>query len=122
MAETSAFPDYLGLAASLTARVALKRRPGDEKPFADALLAQMKADGLMAVVVGPDHGGPGLGLPDVARITERIARQSGSAGLIYAMHMSQALSVVHHGRGPFFDALKRRMPRPDGQRCQRCFE
>lgn len=103
--------DYCDLAASLTTRLGLKRRPGDEKACADALLAQMRLDGLMAVVVGPDHGGPGLGLAEVARITERIARHSGSAGLIYAMHMSQALSVVRHGRGAFFDALQRRMVR-----------
>ena len=109
MADTQTFPDYLDLATTLTARTGLKRRPGDEKSFADALLAQMKSDGLMSVVVGPEHGGPGLGLEDTARITERIARQSGSAGLIYAMHMSQVLSLVHHGRGPFFEALKRRM-------------
>lgn len=109
MTDTCSAPDYLALATALTAKVAMKRRPGDEKTFADALLAQIKADRLLSVVVGPDHGGPGLGLADTARITERIARQSGSAGLIYAMHMSQALSVVHHGRGPFFDALQRRM-------------
>ena len=109
MADTFSGPDYLDLATTLTTRSGLKRRPGDEKTFADALLALMKSDGLLSVVVGREHGGPGLCLADTARITERIARQSGSAGLIYAMHMSQALCVVHHGRGPFFEALKRRM-------------
>ena len=111
MHDVAAHVDFCDLAASLTTRLGVKRRPGDEKAFADALIAQMRADRLMAVVVGPDHGGPGLGLAEVARITERIARHSGSAGLIYAMHMSQALSVVQHGRGAFFDALQRRMVR-----------
>jgi len=111
MAAISTKPNYLDLAATLTSRLGLKRRPGDEKTFADALLVQMKADGLLSVAVGPDHGGPGLGLGATARITERIARQSGSVGLIYAMHMSQALSVVQHGRGAFFAALQRRMVR-----------
>jgi acyl-CoA dehydrogenase len=100
---------YLERAQSLTARIAHKRKPGDEKTFTDALLAQMRADGLLSVVVPAEFGGPGLNLTQTARITERIARQSGSAGLIYAMHMSQALSVVRHGRGPYFEDLQRRM-------------
>lgn len=102
---------YLDLACTLTARVGLKRQPGDEKTFADALLAQMRSDALLSVVVPAEFGGPGLSLTQTARITERIARQSGSAGLIYAMHMSQALSVVRHGRGPYFEDLQRRMVR-----------
>lgn len=102
---------YLDKATSLAARIGRKRCPGDDKDFADALLALARADGLLSVVVAPAHGGPGLGLGDTARITERIARQSGSVGLIYAMHMSQALSVVRHGRGAFFDDFQRRMVR-----------
>ena len=102
---------YLDRARTLAERVGLKRRPGDDKAHADALVAQMRADGLFSVVVGPAHGGPGLSLADTARITERIARASGSVGLIYAMHMSQALSVVRHGRGAFFDDFQRRMVR-----------
>lgn len=102
---------WLERARTLSERVGLKRRPGDEKAFADALLAQMRADGLLSVVVGPEHGGPGLSLAETARITERLARQSGSVGLIYAMHMSQALSVVRHCRGAFFDDFQRRMVR-----------
>ena len=102
---------YLDKAVTLAARVGRKRIPGDDKAHADALLAQARADGLLSVVVGPAYGGPGLGLAETARITERIARQSGSVGLIYAMHMSQALSVVRHGRGAFFDDFQRRMVR-----------
>lgn len=103
--------DWIARAAGLTAATGLKRRPGDEKAFADALLAQMRGAGLLSVMVPPAFGGPGLSLADTARITERISRQSGSAGLTYAMHMSQALSVVRHGRGPFFEDLQRRMVR-----------
>jgi len=103
--------DWIARAAGLAAATGLKRRPGDEKAFADALLTQMRGAGLLSVMVPPAFGGPGLSLADTARITERIARQSGSAGLIYAMHMSQALSVVRHGRGPFFEDLQRRMVR-----------
>ena len=102
---------YLDRATTLATRLGLKRRPGDEKAVADALLAQMRADGLLSVMVGEAFGGPGLSLTDTARITERIARVSGSAGLIYAMHMSQVLSVVRHGRGDFFEDFQRRMVR-----------
>ena len=101
--------DHVQTAQELAARVALKRQPGDEKLFADAVLTQMRADALLSVAVPPAFGGPGLGLGEIARITERIARISGSAGLIYAMHMSQALSVVAHGRGAFFEDFQRRM-------------
>jgi acyl-CoA dehydrogenase len=109
--QTESAVTYLERASTLTERVGLKRRPGDEKAFADALLAQMRADGLLSVVVPPAFGGPGLNLIQTARITERIARASGSAGLTYAMHMSQALSVVRHGRGAFFEDFQRRMVR-----------
>jgi acyl-CoA dehydrogenase len=109
--QTETAIDYLDRARALAERVGLKRRQGDEKAFADALLAQMRADGLLSVVVPPAFGGPGLSLTETARITERIARVSGSAGLIYAMHMSQALSVVKHGRGAFFEDFQRRMVR-----------
>jgi acyl-CoA dehydrogenase len=69
----------------------------------------MRADRLLAVVVPAEFGGPGLGVGATARIVFHVARVSGSAGLIYAMHMSQALSVVRHGRGAFFEDFQRRM-------------
>jgi acyl-CoA dehydrogenase len=103
--------DFLGRAEALTDLAPARRQPGDEKVFADLLLARMRAAGLLSVAVPPEFGGPGLGLAATARITERIARHSGSAGLIYAMHMSQAFSVVRHGRGAFFEALQDRMVR-----------
>lgn len=103
--------DFVGRAAALTDPATLRRQPGDEKAFADALLVRMRAAELLSVPVPPAFGGPGLGLAETARITERIARQSGSAGLTYAMHMSQAFSVVRHGTGAFFEELQRRMVR-----------
>ena len=84
-------------------------RPGEEKSRTDAIVAAMRAEGLVAAFVGPEYGGPGLSLATVARITERLARASGSAGLIYAMHMSQALCLSRHGRGAFFESFQRRM-------------
>jgi len=102
---------HVELARTLAERCGARPSPGGEKAFADAILARMRADGLLSVVVPETFGGPGLGVGDVARITFEIARHSGSAGLIYAMHMSQALSVVRHGSGPFFEDFQRRMVR-----------
>lgn len=103
--------ELLEKADSLARRLAMTPEPGDEKAFADALLAQMRQDRLLSVMVPPAVGGPGLGLAEMARITERIARHSGSARLTYAIHMSQALSVVRHGIGGFFEEFQRRMER-----------
>lgn len=100
---------YIELARTLTERSGAKPGPGREKEYADVLLAQMRKDKLLSVSVSERLGGPGLEVEDIARITFEISRQSGSAGLTYAMHMSQAYSVTTHGEGPFFDALQKRM-------------
>ncbi len=99
-------------ARTLGERVAAQRSGLDEKAFTDLILAELRADGLISAVVPSTHGGHGMGLGDVARVTQHIARVSGSAGLIYAMHMSQLLTLVRHGRdNPFFDDLLRRAAR-----------
>lgn len=100
---------YLEAARKLSESAGAKLKPGQEKSFTDALFEQMRADNLLAVAVTEEYGGPGLGLADIARITYEIANQDGSAGLIYAMHMSQVLSIARHGEGEYFDALRRRM-------------
>ena len=101
--------DFLSLAKNLQERADIKPGRGNERENCDALVRQMRKDCLLAVCVSPKFGGPGLGVHDVAQICFEIARQSGSAGLIYAMHMSQAYSVVAHGAGPFFKTLQKRM-------------
>jgi len=101
---------YVERAASLSDRIAVKPGPGREKAHCDALLAEMRRSGLMAVGVPRRLGGPELDLDTIAVITHEIARQSGSAGLAYAMHMSQALSLAAHAPAtPWFDALQRRV-------------
>ena len=100
-----------GLSAAVAPDLPPEKEAGKtpEKAHVDALLAQMRRDGLLAAVVPETFGGPGLSVGDLARITFEIATQSGSAGLIYAMHISQAYAIVRHGRGAFFEALQRRM-------------
>lgn len=109
-ARTDAARLYVDRAATLSERIAVKPGPGREKAHCDALLAEMRRSELLAVCVPRRLGGPELDVAAIAAITHEIARQSGSAGLVYAMHMSQALSLsVHAAATPWFDALQRRM-------------
>lgn len=99
-------------ARTLGERMLPQRAGLDEKAFADLVLAELRAEGLLAAVVPPAYGGVGLSVGEVARVTQYIARVSGSAGLLYAMHMSQLLSVVRHGgTSEFFEDLLRRAVR-----------
>ena len=97
------------LARTLGDRVGRNRVPGDEKAYTDALLAQAAQDRLLWVIAPDQTGVAAASVGDVARITFSLARLSGSAGLIYAMHMSQALTVVRHGGDSVFfaDLLQR---------------
>ena len=101
------------LSRTLGERLAFERGPGDEKAFTDAILAQLARDRLLWVVAAGEHEEePPLSLHETAQLTFNIARLSGSAGLIYAMHVSQALSLIRHGgQSPFFKALLSRMVR-----------
>ncbi len=102
--------DAVELSRTLGDRITVTNGPGREREFTDAILRQLRDDKLIAVVVPASHGGPGLGTADIARITYNISRLSGCAGLIYAMHMSQAFSVIRHAPAtPFFDGFIRRM-------------
>lgn len=108
--------DSQGDSTSLIARAAtLAERcaplPDEPRARTGVLLEKMRADGLLSACVPPSHGGPGLDLGSLARIGFHIARVDGSAGLIYAMHVSQALCVVRHGQGPCFDRFQREMVR-----------
>lgn len=89
--------DPVELSRTLGERLDFVRQSGDEKAFTDAILAQLSKDRLLWVVAPSDKGGASLSIGDTARVTFNIARLSGSAGLIYAMHVSQALTVVRHG-------------------------
>lgn len=103
-------PDYVELSRTLADRVSCTNGPGREREYTDAILQQLRDDRLIGVAVPPSHGGPGLGTADIARITYNISRISACAGLIYAMHMSQAFSVIRHAPAtPFFDDFIRRM-------------
>lgn len=104
--------DLVELSRTLGARLRRECAPAGEKAYADAILGQLAADRLLWCAAPRRFGGDAASLGDVARVTFHVARLSGSAGLIYAMHMSQALSVVRHGGdGAFFSAFMDRMTR-----------
>lgn len=101
---------WLELSRTLGQRLGMARNPGDCKVFSDAVLGQMAADRLIWAMAPADLGGEGLGIGETARITYDIARLSGSAGLTYAMHASQALTLVRHaGQSVFLRDLTRRL-------------
>jgi acyl-CoA dehydrogenase len=100
--------DPIALARSLSKRAAPEGAPADEKAQTDLLLAQLQRDRLVSAAFAPAFGGRGLPVRDAARVTAELARQSGSLGLTYAMHMSQAYTLARHAPPtPFFEALQR---------------
>jgi acyl-CoA dehydrogenase len=107
----TAAEEFLQRARALPEGVDAQPGWGREKAHCDGLVAAMRRAELLSVCVPERFGGPGLAVGDVAGITFEIARHSGSAGLVYAMHMSQVHSIVAHGRGARFEALQERMVR-----------
>lgn len=86
------------LARTLGVRVGVERGRCDEKTYVDALLAQLRRDRLIWAPASTEIGGLGLSVRDCARVNFHVGRLSGSAGLIYAMHLSQALTLIRHGK------------------------
>lgn len=94
--------DPVALSRTLARRIRVKRSELDEKGYADAILAMLRQDRLLWPAAPGHLEGRGLSTLQAARITANIARLSGSAGLIYAMHLSQALSLIRHAGGSAF--------------------
>ena len=110
METTGAGP--VELSKTLGQRITEQNGWGREKAFADAVLDQVRADRLVAVTVPTEHGGDGLSALDAARITFNISRVSPGAGMIYAMHMSQLLTLIRHAAPtPFFDDFQKKIVR-----------
>ena len=90
--------DALTLASTLRERVTVQDGAG-ARAETDALLEQMRNDRLVWAMAPVERGGLGASFSDMARITARLARISGSLGLLYAMHASQAYTLLRHGDG-----------------------
>lgn len=77
--------------------------PADEQAKANAILDALAAERCISVVVPAALGGFGAPIATAARAVAAIATASGSAGLIYAMHLAQLVTAVRHGTS---DALR----------------
>lgn len=88
----------------------LARAPssGDPTAFANAIVERLRDERLLwPFQTTPGHETAGT-VPAV-RLIHDVSRISGSAGLIVAMHMSQALTLTRHaGRSPYLSALLQR--------------
>lgn len=107
--EGQARPDIVGLAASLRKRAAVDPT-ATTKAQTDALFRQLQQDRLVWAMAPVERGGLGASLSETARVTFQLAKTSGSLGLIYAMHASQAVTMLRHGAGsPFLESLTDRL-------------
>lgn len=64
-----------------------------------AIVEDLRAKGLLYVTVPEASGGQGGSLGDAVRAVIDCAAQSGSAGLTFAMHLSQLYTLQRHSAG-----------------------
>ncbi|MBP1162145.1 acyl-CoA dehydrogenase [Rhodococcus sp. PvR044] len=76
-----------------------------EGRFPAESVAALRSAGLFGAAVPTDLGGAGLSLTRLAAITRALGRSCGSSAMIFAMHQTQVLSVVRHGRSASMRAL-----------------
>lgn len=62
------------------------------------VLAALRAEGLMGLLVPTRFGGPGLPLRAVVNVCRRLSEACAATGLIYAMHQSQSAVAIHHAQ------------------------
>jgi acyl-CoA dehydrogenase len=82
--------------AILTRLRSLPAVTGSATQRCDALIGWVRAQGLLHFTLPPDLGGAGAALDQAIAVTFALARQSGSAGLTYAMHMGQLMTWAGH--------------------------
>ena len=82
----------------------LKSLPGD----AAGLMRFVADHDLLALTVPTGLGGRGAPLADGVSLTFELARRSGSAGLIYAMHLAQLHTWAAHAKGSAYLAQELR--------------
>lgn len=101
--------DLIGLASSLRERAGVDAS-ADVKTQTDAMFRQMQRDRLVWAMAPAERGGFDATLSDIASITFQLAKTSGSLGLTYAMHASQAYTMlVHAGGSAFLESLTNRL-------------
>jgi acyl-CoA dehydrogenase len=87
-----------GLAAVLdAARAAAADEAAD---FPAGGLMELRASGLLGLLVPGEHGGLSGDLTDLAEVTMRLARENTSLAFIFAMHCQQVAAIVRYAQGP----------------------
>src|SRR5579875_1928115 len=69
----------------------------------------LRADGLLAALVPPSHGGPGMPMPVVADTVRMLAHHCSSSAMVYAMHQIQVACIARHERTDYLDDFLRRI-------------
>ncbi|WIM99846.1 acyl-CoA dehydrogenase family protein [Actinoplanes oblitus] len=89
------------------AAVALEhaRRTDDEAVFQVEALAELRASGLLGLLVPVAHGGLGGGPADLIDCAESLARADLSVALIFAMHCQQVAVLARYGGEELRDTL-----------------
>ncbi|MEO7962692.1 MAG: acyl-CoA dehydrogenase family protein, partial [Gemmatimonadaceae bacterium] len=70
---------------------------------AEAVQAMRDAS-LLSAIIPTEFGGDGSNMRELAAITTAIALGCSSAGMVYAMHVSQVACLVRHAQGDRFFA------------------
>lgn len=68
----------------------------DERPPVEALTA-MKEQRLLSISVPAEYGGEGASMRELSEVATTIGAADANAGMIFAMHHSQALPLWRHG-------------------------
>jgi acyl-CoA dehydrogenase len=78
--------------------------------FPAEAVAAMRAERLLSIQIGPDLGGEGAALAEIAEVCSRIGQACSSAAMVFAMHQIKASSLVSHGEdSPWHRAFMRRI-------------
>jgi acyl-CoA dehydrogenase len=64
----------------------------------DCLLQKLREANLLTAISPYDAGGLGLSTKEIVTIIFNVSKVSGSVGLIYSMHLSQLLCLIHHSK------------------------
>jgi len=83
--------------------------PEAEREKANAIIAGLAAERLLSPLVPTAFGGPGASILTTARAVAAVAKVSGSAGLIYAMHLAQVETLIAHGGNEHLRDFLRRL-------------
>lgn len=66
--------------------------------FPAETIGEAKAQGLLGAPIPAASGGMGLDFTELCRIVGTVAEACSSSGMVLAMHYSQLLCLLHHGR------------------------